>query len=72
MIIAGVVLQDSDCPFNALIAASLLSGVGGGAFASSMSNISFHYPKRLQGMALGYNGGIGNLGVSVSIKCLPC
>jgi len=50
MIIAGVVLSDSDCPFNALIACALLSGVGGGAFASSMSNISFYYPKRLQGM----------------------
>ena len=50
MIVAGIVLSDSDCPFNALIACALLSGVGGGAFASSMSNISFYYPKRLQGM----------------------
>ena len=54
MIIAGIVLADTDCPFNALIACALLSGVGGGAFASSMSNISFYYPKRLQG-SVSYN-----------------
>lgn len=71
MLIAGIVLSDSDCPFNVLIACALLSGVGGGAFASSMSNISFYYPKRLQGMALGYNGGLGNLGVSVSQLLAP-
>lgn len=71
MIIAGIVLSDNDCPFNALIACSMLSGVGGGAFASSMSNISFYYPKRLQGMALGYNGGLGNLGVSISQLLAP-
>ena len=71
MVIAGIVLSDSDCPFNALIACAMLSGVGGGAFASSMSNISFYYPKRLQGMALGYNGGLGNLGVSISQLLAP-
>mmetsp|Transcript_29747 Transcript_29747/g.50631 ORF Transcript_29747/g.50631 Transcript_29747/m.50631 type:complete len:615 (+) Transcript_29747:33-1877(+) len=71
MVIAGIVLADSNCSFNSLIACALLSGVGGGAFASSMSNISFFYPKRLQGMALGYNGGIGNLGVSVSQLLAP-
>jgi len=71
MIMAGIALSDPNCPFNLLIAAALLSGVGGGAFASSMSNISFYYPKRLQGMALGYNGGIGNLGVSISQLLAP-
>ena len=71
MIMAGIALSDPNCPFNLLIAAALLSGVGGGAFASSMSNISFYYPKRLQGMALGYNGGIGNLGVSITQLVAP-
>jgi len=71
MIIAGVALSDPNTPFNTLLAAALLSGVGGGAFASSMSNISFYYPKRLQGMALGYNGGIGNLGVSITQLLAP-
>jgi len=71
MIMAGIALADSNCSFNTLLAAALLSGVGGGSFASSMSNISFFYPKRLQGMALGYNGGIGNLGVSISQLLAP-
>ena len=35
------------------------------------SNINFFYPKRLQGMALGVNGGFGNLGVSVSQLIAP-
>lgn len=71
MIIAGIALSNPNCPFNVLLVAALLSGVGGGAFASSMSNISFYYPKRLQGMALGYNGGIGNLGVSITQLLAP-
>lgn len=71
MIMAGIALSNPNTPFNVLLAAALLSGVGGGAFASSMSNISFYYPKRLQGMALGYNGGIGNLGVSITQLLAP-
>jgi NNP family nitrate/nitrite transporter-like MFS transporter len=42
------------------------SGIGGGAFASSMSNISYFFPGRMMGLALGLNGGIGNLGVTPS------
>ena len=30
------------------------------------SNISFYFPKTQQGMGLGLNAGIGNLGVSLS------
>jgi len=71
MILVGFAMSNSDCPFNLLIAAALLSGVGGGSFASSMSNISFYYPKRQQGYALGMNGGIGNLGVSISQLFAP-
>ncbi|KNH39586.1 nitrate/nitrite transporter NarK, partial [Pseudomonas lini] len=40
-------------------------------FASSMSNISFFYPKSQQGTALGLNAGLGNLGVSVMQFCVP-
>lgn len=42
---------------------SALAGVGGGNFASSMTNIAAFYPRRLQGWALGMNAGGGNLGV---------
>ncbi|MER6111586.1 nitrate/nitrite transporter [Streptomyces hirsutus] len=41
-----------------------LSGVGGGTFASSMTNITAFFPQRHQGWALGLNAGGGNLGVA--------
>ncbi|MFB9462679.1 nitrate/nitrite transporter [Streptomyces cinereospinus] len=41
------------------------AGVGGGNFASSMTNITAFYPQRYQGWALGLNAGGGNLGVAV-------
>ncbi len=41
------------------------TGVGGGNFASSMTNIANLFPRRHQGWALGVNAGGGNLGVAV-------
>lgn len=38
---------------------SVTSGVGGGNFASSMANISFFYPQRKKGLALGLNAAGG-------------
>jgi len=68
---AGIALQDPNVSFMTLIGLACLSGVGGGAFASSMSNISFFYPKRMQGLALGLNAGLGNAGVSVMQFLIP-
>ena len=68
---AGIALQNPDVPFWVLIILATLSGVGGGAFASSMSNISFFFPKRMQGLSLGLNAGLGNAGVSVMQFLLP-
>jgi len=67
----GVALRDPTTPFVALLMLAALSGVGGGAFASSMSNISFFFPKKDQGLALGLNAGLGNLGVSVMQFVIP-
>jgi len=39
------------------------AGLGGGNFASSMTNINAFYPHRLKGWALGLNAGGGNIGV---------
>ncbi len=50
----GIVLQHKDWPLWAFQLMALWSGVGGGNFASSMSNISTFFPKRLQGTALGH------------------
>ncbi len=49
----GIVLQHKDWPLWAFQLMALWWGVGGGHFASSMSNISSFFPKRLQGTALG-------------------
>jgi len=68
---AGIALQDHTTPFHTFIILASLSGVGGGAFASSMSNISFFFPKKMQGLALGLNAGLGNLGVSLMQFLIP-
>lgn len=67
----GMALQNPHTPFSSYVVLAALSGIGGGAFASSMSNISFFFPKRMQGTALGLNAGLGNLGVSVMQILLP-
>ncbi|MCH6767684.1 nitrate/nitrite transporter [Escherichia coli] len=53
------------------IVIALLCGFAGANFASSMGNISFFFPKAKQGSALGINGGLGNLGVSVMQLVAP-
>jgi NNP family nitrate/nitrite transporter-like MFS transporter len=70
-IAAGFALQDPNTPFLTFVILAAFSGVGGGAFASSMSNISFFFPKRMQGLALGLNAGLGNAGVSVMQFLIP-
>jgi NNP family nitrate/nitrite transporter-like MFS transporter len=67
----GVALQHKDWPLWAFQLLALWSGVGGGNFASSMSNISTFFPKRLQGTALGLNAGIGNFGVTTMQIVIP-
>ena len=67
----GVALQHKDWPLWAFQLMALWSGVGGGNFASSMSNISTFFPKRLQGIALGLNAGIGNFGVTTMQVVIP-
>ena len=51
--------------------AAALAGFGGGNFASSMSNITFFYPQREKGWALGLNAAGGNLGASVAQFVVP-
>ena len=68
---AGIALRDPTTTYDTFVILAALSGVGGGAFASSMSNISFFFPKRMQGLALGLNAGLGNVGVSIMQFLLP-
>ncbi len=67
----GIVLQHPGWPLWAFQLMALWSGVGGGNFASSMSNISTFFPKRLQGTALGLNAGLGNFGVTTMQVVIP-
>lgn len=67
----GVALQSQDTPLWVFQLLAFLSGFGGGNFASSMSNISFFYPKKQQGYALGMNAGLGNFGVTTMQILVP-
>nr|WP_240494307.1 NarK family nitrate/nitrite MFS transporter [Pantoea sp. 1.19] len=67
----GYVVQHPDTGYGVMVLIALLCGFAGANFASSMGNISLFYPKNLQGSALGINGGLGNLGVSVMQLIAP-
>src|SRR3989442_351913 len=54
-----------------LLACAATAGLGGGNFSSSMANISFFYPERRKGFALGLNAAGGNLGVAVAQLVVP-
>ena len=67
----GILLQDPETPLWQFQIMALLSGFGGGNFASSMSNISFFFPKNVQGYSLGMNAGLGNFGVTTMQILVP-
>jgi NNP family nitrate/nitrite transporter-like MFS transporter len=62
---------DHDTQFLVLIACAATAGFGGGNFSSSMANISFFYPEKRKGFALGLNAAGGNLGVAVAQLVVP-
>ncbi|GAB4348497.1 MAG: hypothetical protein Kow006_09250 [Gammaproteobacteria bacterium] len=67
----GFALQSKETPLWVFQILAFLSGLGGGNFASSMSNISFFFPRRMQGLALGLNAGLGNAGVTTMQILVP-
>lgn len=67
----GIFLQDKNTPLWIFQVLAFLSGFGGGNFASSMSNISYFFPKRVQGSSLGLNAGLGNFGVTTMQILVP-
>ncbi|CUA99432.1 NarK family nitrate/nitrite MFS transporter [Thiomonas bhubaneswarensis] len=64
-------VQNPNTPYEIFVILALLSGFGGGNFASSMANINFFFPKAQKGLALGLNAGLGNLGVSIVQFIVP-
>ena len=64
-------VSNPDIPFGLLLLVAATAGFGGGNFASSMANISFFYPEKEKGWALGLNAAGGNIGVAVAQKIIP-
>ena len=67
----GYAVQDTSTSYFTMLILAGFCGFGGGNFSSSMSNISFFFPKEKQGVALGLNAGLGNLGVSILQFIVP-
>lgn len=65
------VVQRPDTSFGVLLAVAALAGFGGGNFASSMANISFFFPQREKGRALGLNAAGGNIGTAAVQFAIP-
>ncbi|WP_330304935.1 MULTISPECIES: nitrate/nitrite transporter [unclassified Streptomyces] len=63
--VAAFVVMEPGTSFNTFLVVGLLAGIGGGNFASSMTNINAFFPLKKKGWALGLNAGGGNIGVPV-------
>jgi NNP family nitrate/nitrite transporter-like MFS transporter len=63
-ILAAIVMQPGTS-YTTFVVVAAIAGVGGGNFASSMTNINAFFPQHRKGAALGINAGGGNLGVAV-------
>jgi NNP family nitrate/nitrite transporter-like MFS transporter len=64
VLLATFIMGDPRAPLWAFLACAAVSGLGGGSFAASTTNVNFFFPQREKGRALGINAGGGNLGVA--------
>ncbi|SPM33312.1 Nitrate/nitrite transporter NarK [Mycobacterium rhizamassiliense] len=60
-----VLLANPGLPLWPYVVCAALTGLGGGNYAASLTNVNAFYPQRLKGTALAVNAGVGNLGVAV-------
>jgi NNP family nitrate/nitrite transporter-like MFS transporter len=67
----AICVSNPETPFGVMLLVAALAGFGGGNFASSMANITFFYPAREKGWALGLNAAGGNLGAAVAQLAVP-
>jgi len=65
MVWLGFAVQDLNTTWGTFMVIGFLSGMGGGDFSSYMPSTSIFFPKRLQGISMGIQAGIGNMGVSL-------
>ncbi|MEU6080540.1 nitrate/nitrite transporter [Streptomyces sp. NPDC047108] len=63
--VAAAVVMEPGTSYGTYLLVAVATGVGGGNFASSMTNINAFFPLRKKGWALGLNAGGGNIGVPV-------
>lgn len=70
-LLLSAMVSNPSTSYWALLLAAATAGFGGGNFASSMANISFFYPDRRKGFALGLNAAGGNVGVAVAQLVIP-
>jgi len=63
--VAAFTVMEPGTSYTTFMVCAMLTGVGGGNFASSMTNINSFFPLRKKGWALGLNAGGGNIGVPV-------
>lgn len=71
MIWLGFAIQDTSTSFMTFLVIGFLCGMGGGDFSSFMPSTSIFFPKRLQGLAMGIQAGLGNFGVSIVQFVVP-
>ncbi|UYO98633.1 MFS transporter [Microbacterium sp. M28] len=70
-VLLGIAVGNPETPFWMMLVIAGLAGFGGGNFASSMANITYFFPQREKGWALGLNAAGGNLGTSVAQFLVP-
>jgi NNP family nitrate/nitrite transporter-like MFS transporter len=70
-VMLGIIVQNPETPYWQFAIAAALGGLGGGNFSSSMANISYFYPSKQKGTALGINAAGGNLGVGIVQLLVP-
>ncbi len=67
----AILVTRPETPYWLMCVAAATAGLGGGNFSSSMANISFFFPDREKGYALGLNAAGGNIGVSTVQLLIP-
>ena len=65
MVWLGYAVQDLNTTWGTFMVIGFLTGMGGGDFSSYMPSTSIFFPKRLQGVSMGIQAGLGNFGVSI-------
>ncbi|MEV5410659.1 MFS transporter [Thermopolyspora sp. NPDC052614] len=70
-VLLAVAVSNPGTPYWLFLVIAVTAGFGGGNFASSMANITYFYPEKRQGWALGLNAAGGNIGVSSVQLVMP-